>query len=260
VPAPAAFAAPISTNGADNKPKADLSRDVLEQMPQRMAELRQLLQNLGKGDQSSRLPRLLELYRSVHGLAGSAAFAGLTHIAQLSCALETLLKELHAKPQKLNPSSLRTVAQAVDLLTQLSQKADAAQDDTIFAPLILVVDDEPISRETTCTALDQANLRALSLEDPALALKLLEENRFDLVFLDVNMPGLNGFEVCQKLHATGANPNTPVVFVTQLNDFETRTRSTLSGGIDFIAKPVLLIELAVKALTHLLRNREKLTL
>jgi DNA-binding response OmpR family regulator len=69
------------------------------------------------------------------------------------------------------------------------------------------------------------------------------------------MPGLSGFDVCKNLHATAANPDTPVVFVTSLNDFETRARSTLSGGIDFIAKPVLLIELAVKSLTLLLRAR-----
>jgi len=96
-------------------------------------------------------------------------------------------------------------------------------------------------------------LRAISLDDPALALKLLEENRFDLILLDVQMPGLNGFELCAQLHDTRANATTPVIFLTALNDFETRTRSTLSGGIDFIGKPVMLVELAVKALTHVLR-------
>jgi DNA-binding response OmpR family regulator len=48
---------------------------------------------------------------------------------------------------------------------------------------------------------------------------------------------------------------TPVVFVTSLNDFENRANSTMSGGNDFIAKPFLFMELAVKALVHLLRPR-----
>jgi DNA-binding response OmpR family regulator len=119
------------------------------------------------------------------------------------------------------------------------------------------VDDEPISRQTVCAALKKADLPAMVLDDPAMALKLLEENSFDLVFLDVEMPGLNGFDVCKKLRATTANATTPVVFVTGLTDFDTRTRSNLSGGSDLIAKPVLLMELAVKTLIHLFRPRPK---
>ena len=48
---------------------------------------------------------------------------------------------------------------------------------------------------------------------------------------------------------------TPVVFVTSLNDFDSRANSTMSGGNDFIAKPFLFMELAVKALVHVLRSR-----
>jgi DNA-binding response OmpR family regulator len=68
---------------------------------------------------------------------------------------------------------------------------------------------------------------------------------------------MNGFEVCQKIHEAPANAKTPIVFVTSLSDFETRARSTLSGGMDLIAKPILMIELSVKALTHLLREKTK---
>ena len=48
---------------------------------------------------------------------------------------------------------------------------------------------------------------------------------------------------------------TPVVFVTSLNDFDSRTSSTMAGGNDFIGKPFLFIELTVKALIHVMRNR-----
>ena len=69
------------------------------------------------------------------------------------------------------------------------------------------------------------------------------------------MPGMNGFELCTKLRSMPAHKKTPVVFVTGLTDFESRANSTMSGGNDFIAKPFLFIELAVKALLYILRGR-----
>jgi DNA-binding response OmpR family regulator len=86
-------------------------------------------------------------------------------------------------------------------------------------------------------------------------LKLIEENRFDLIFLDVDMPRLDGLELCKKLRATEFNATTPVVFVTGLKDFETQAQSVLTGATDLIAKPVLLTELALKASIYLLRGR-----
>ena len=66
------------------------------------------------------------------------------------------------------------------------------------------------------------------------------------------MPGLNGFELASKLRATIVNAATPIIFVSSLSDFETRTRSLLNGGSDIIGKPYLMSELAVKALTWVL--------
>jgi PleD family two-component response regulator len=120
---------------------------------------------------------------------------------------------------------------------------------------ILVVDDEAISRRAVTYALEKAKLKSVNVEDPLIAYNLLCENRFDLIFLDVDMPGMNGFELCTKLRTLPAHKKTPVVFVTSLNDFESRASSMMSGGTDFIAKPFLFIELAVKALVYVLRGR-----
>jgi DNA-binding response OmpR family regulator len=70
----------------------------------------------------------------------------------------------------------------------------------------------------------------------------------------VNMPGMDGIELCGKIRASVTNKMTPVVFVTALSDFENRTRSALSGGNDLIAKPFLQSELAVKALTLIVKQ------
>ena len=69
------------------------------------------------------------------------------------------------------------------------------------------------------------------------------------------MPEVNGFEVCSRLRGFAANKQTPVVFVTALNNFENRANSTISGGNDFIGKPFLFIELAAKALVHIWRSK-----
>ena len=120
---------------------------------------------------------------------------------------------------------------------------------------VLVVDDEIISRRAVTYALEKAQLKSESIEDPNVAMQLLNERRFDLVILDVDMPGMSGFELCSKLRTMPQNQNTPVLFVTNLTDFESRAKSSLSGGNDLIAKPFLFIELTVKALSFVFKNR-----
>jgi CheY-like chemotaxis protein len=89
----------------------------------------------------------------------------------------------------------------------------------------------------------------------AEALQLLAGTDFDLIFLDVDMPGMNGYELCSKLRTMPQYKKTPVVFVTALTDFDNRTSSMMAGGNDFIAKPFLFIELTVKSLVHVLRAK-----
>jgi CheY-like chemotaxis protein len=122
-------------------------------------------------------------------------------------------------------------------------------------PAILVVDDEIISREAICSAIERAGLRAVSVDDSMAAQGILEKTHFDLIFLDVEMPGQTGLELCSHIRKMATNRATPVVFVTAHSDFQSRAQSVLSGGNDFIAKPFLPIELAVKTLIWTLKNK-----
>ena len=123
------------------------------------------------------------------------------------------------------------------------------------SPKILVVDDEILSRRAIVHALEKGGLRAVDLEDPIVALRMTTEEEFDLILLDIQMPELNGFELCTRIRALPTNKNTPIVFITSLTDFKSRARSTLSGGTDLIAKPFLFIEVTVKAIMLVLRKR-----
>jgi CheY-like chemotaxis protein len=203
----------------------------------------------------ARLKQVYELYRQIHALNGNAGLAGLTHVAHLSAAFEALLKEVYEKPKNINSSSTRTIASAVDFLGFLFEKGTAADRQELPASKILVVDDEAISRRAIVYALEKAKLKSVNVEDPQEALQLLTSGDFDLIFLDVDMPNMTGFELCAKLRAMPHHKKTPVVFVTSLNDFDSRANSTMAGGNDFIGKPFLFIELTVKALIHVMRNR-----
>jgi CheY-like chemotaxis protein len=86
------------------------------------------------------------------------------------------------------------------------------------------------------------------------ALKWLQETRFDLVLLDIKMPGMDGFELCRRLRLLPGYEKTPVIYLTSHSDFENRARSVLDGGNELIAKPVLPLELVVKAVALLLRG------
>ena len=83
----------------------------------------------------------------------------------------------------------------------------------------------------------------------------LHEGRYDLILLDIEMPGMNGFELCNRLRALPGYRGITVIYITGDSDFESRAKSVLSGGNDLIAKPVFPMELGVKAVTHLLKSQ-----
>jgi DNA-binding response OmpR family regulator len=236
--------------------QADLRKSFINGLPATLAALRISLQGLIKAEnEATRLKQVHEMYRRIHALTGNAAVAGTPQVATMSDAFEALLKELYEKPKNLTASTLRTVAFAVDFLGMLFERGLSLGQPESSPPSILVVDDEAISRRAVVYALEKAKLKSVNAEDPAAAYDLLLENKFDLIILDVEMPGMNGYELCTKLRTLPAYKKTPVVFVTSLDDFESRANSTMSGGNDFIAKPFLFIELAVKALVYVLRSR-----
>jgi DNA-binding response OmpR family regulator len=236
----------------------EIQKTFIESLPSTITSFRALLQKIIKAENElSRLDNICDLCRRVHALTGNAGIAGAAQIAQMSDALEVLLRELYEKPENINPSTLRTVAAGVDFLGILFSRAATPGKPASLANII-AVDDDPISLRAVTFALEKAKLKAVGVQDPTKALTLLSEQKFDLVFLDVDMPEMSGFELCTKLRTGQVNKKTPVVFVTNLNDFENRANSTMSGGNDFIGKPFMFIELAVKALLHVLRGQLEL--
>ena len=252
-------AAPVATHQIggeeDEEFQEELRNDFVADLPNTLVSLRKILQALSRSEnEAARLKQIEELYRQAHSLSSNAGIAGAADIALLADALEALLKELQDKPKNINVSTLRTTASAVDFMAMLFENVSSPSRHLPPAEA-LVVDDEAISRRAITFALEKAQMKSFAVEDPVKAVDLLTQKRFDLFFLDVDMPNMSGFELCTKIRTLPQYANTPVVFVTGLNDLESRANSTMSGGNDFIAKPFLFIELTLKSLMLVLRSR-----
>ena len=235
---------------------AEARRNFLQDARATCATLRTLCRALvGAPNPTEREERLRALYRKVHFVAATAGLAQCHRLAQMASAFEALLFEFSDRSVATSPSVLRTIANTVDFLALLF---DCAREVDFEAPLLaeaLVVDDDPLSNRLVVSALQRAQLRARSTQDPAEGMQWLEERRFDLVVLEIAMPGMNGFDFCRRLRALPGYQKTPVIYVTVRADFENRAKSVLSGGDDLIAKPVFPMELAVKAVALLLKRQ-----
>ena len=104
-------------------------------------------------------------------------------------------------------------------------------------PLILVVDDDEVIRLLLRQFLEGAGYDVEEAVNGQDALDLLTRKNYDLVILDIAMPGIDGPQVCEHIRAALENPP-PVLMVTALDDEETVDRSFAAGAVDYIRKPI----------------------
>ncbi len=203
----------------------------------------------------SDLSQLNEIYSHAHGFAERARVSGLVALHRLSAAFASLTHHLYRVPESLNPSTMRTVQQTIEFLTALVRERNLTHLRDPARAEVYVVDDDPENCHAIGMALEMVMLRTISSQEPSVALAEISAGRFDLILLDINLPGMDGFELCEHVRKTAAHERTPIVFLTGLNTLERRVQSTLSGGNDFIAKPFNLHELGVKSLTLILKTQ-----
>jgi DNA-binding response OmpR family regulator len=105
--------------------------------------------------------------------------------------------------------------------------------------LVLVVDDEPDIRELVRVNLEQAGHRVVTAADGAEALALVREETPEALFLDVRMPGVDGWKVLEELKAGGPSDlsEIPVFMVTAADEPEARLRGGIQGALQYITKP-----------------------
>lgn len=189
-----------------------------------------------------------ELTRQAHMLTETLALANQPGLSQLALSTELLVLDLRAMPQQMNPSVTMTLGQAADFLTARLGEVGAKALPCPSGSRVLVVDDDVGAGELISASIQTAGLVPEVVVTPSACLSAVKKDRFDLVFLDVGLPEMTGFELCSKVRNTPGHDSVPIVFLTGMTTFQNRAQSSLAGGNDFIGKPFHPLELGLKAL------------
>jgi DNA-binding NarL/FixJ family response regulator len=120
---------------------------------------------------------------------------------------------------------------------------------------ILVVDDAPDTLRMLCDALAREGYTVLVARDGEQALSRLGLVVPDAILLDAVMPGLSGFQTCERIKAHAVWSHVPVIFMTGLSETENIVAGFDAGGVDYVVKPVRIEEVLVRLATHVRNAR-----
>ncbi|MFO1417823.1 MAG: hybrid sensor histidine kinase/response regulator [Methylotetracoccus sp.] len=116
---------------------------------------------------------------------------------------------------------------------------------------ILVVDDTPTNLSLIFDALEGNGYRLLAADSGLIALKRLQKIVPDLILLDVMMPEIDGFETCARIKTEPHLREVPIIFLTALDDPDSKVRAFEAGAVDYVTKPIQHSELLARVRTHL---------
>jgi len=111
---------------------------------------------------------------------------------------------------------------------------------------ILIVDDSPTSRAALKSLLDRMNHSVVEADDGKKGLQMYQQDRPDLVLIDVVMPVMDGYEAARRMRATGTDEWVPIIFLSSREDDQDLERAIESGGDDYLVKPVSFVVLNAK--------------
>ncbi|MEL6137746.1 MAG: ATP-binding protein [Cyanobacteria bacterium J06628_6] len=116
---------------------------------------------------------------------------------------------------------------------------------------ILAIDDTPENLQLLSQLLTQRQYKVRSVTKGSTALRAAQAAPPDLILLDINMPGLGGYEVCQQLKQDERTREIPVIFISALGETLDKVRAFQVGGVDFVTKPFQVEEVLARIETHL---------
>lgn len=123
---------------------------------------------------------------------------------------------------------------------------------------ILIVDDTPNNLSVLRQMLTEYGHRVRPALNGEIALQTIKADKPDLILLDIVMPGMDGYTVCQRLKSNSNTKEIPIIFISALNEVEDKMRAFSEGGVDYISKPFHTEEVIARVNTHLvLRAQQK---
>lgn len=123
---------------------------------------------------------------------------------------------------------------------------------------VLVVDDVPANLQLLGGMLRERGYKVRPVADGQLALQAARREPPDIILLDINMPGMDGFEVCGEFKADPRLAEIPVIFVSANTEMTDKVRAFSAGGVDYVTKPFQFDEVAARVETHLKIRRLQL--
>lgn len=121
--------------------------------------------------------------------------------------------------------------------------------------IVLVVDDSPETLSLLTDALEAAGATVLVAVEGANALALVDRITPDVILMDAIMPGMDGFETCRRVKREAKLAGVPVIFMTGLADSEHIVRGLEAGGVDYVTKPIVIVEMLARIKVHLANAR-----
>ena len=146
-----------------------------------------------------------------------------------------------------SPFNLATDAAAENAKPSSMQKSTRAD--------ILVIDDTPENLHLLSSMLTERNYKVRSVTKGLTGLRGAIAAPPDLILLDINMPEVNGYDVCMQLKRNETTQHIPVIFISALSDIVDKVRAFNAGGVDFITKPFQIDEVLARIKTHLTLSR-----
>ena len=131
-------------------------------------------------------------------------------------------------------------------------------DSSLPAPNLLIVDDSLANLELLVGMLQDRGFRVRPVASGERALEAAQSEPPDLVLLDINMPDMDGYEVCRRLKADATLQAVPVIFISAMDGVIDKVKAFSAGGVDYIAKPFHLAEVESRVRTHLTLRAQQL--
>jgi len=138
---------------------------------------------------------------------------------------------------------------------QATDSLVATPESPAFRGTVMVVDDNPINLKLMGEMLRSGGYHVRSFPRGRMALAAATEKPPDLILLDINMPEMTGYEVCQRLKSSPQLSDIPVIFLSAMNAPEDRLRCFRSGGVDYVSKPFQFEEVQARVDAHVRLRR-----